>query len=574
MKKVSSQLIVACGLVVLLSIISQAVYTNSQNKLPLKDQEQSTVQARFFDSTTGYAIQPQNIVTSTELQQNRLQADENGSLSLRLTRGSNNLTVSDEGYQTLSTDIQVEPNPIQIEIMLDPLETPPELQEKFIASLLRSEAGTVIGYVVDENSGQPLADVTVSSSNGADKAVTNERGFFVLQIPVQNYNFEEPAAVEDILFEKPGYRAEERKHVEIFPNNAATFRIRLLPGEGRNVSTERRSRSRDALAFDQQLDKNKTSNLDEITSSDNSWDGESSQREPLSTIYQSSSAPLPATIRVGTNCDCRTCTKVEVMSLETYCKRVLPAEWRPTWNLNSLKAGAVAIRGYSVSFINNPISPTYDICSSTCCQAYTPTTYLATDKAVDQTRDVVLLDTNNRVVRSEYSAENNNTGNGDCKTAMNIDDSVCCGAPRNGHGRGMCQSGSERWAAGTKYGGGQNPFGTKDWVWILNHYYPNYNISTPPVITDITPLSYPFAGRQFRIRIRGGYFTPSNVRVVVVGPGCPNFGSCVVPNSVLTGVTNSQIERAPLTLARGSFAVYTQNGSAGQRSNAALLIIR
>src|SRR5207253_1519305 len=48
---------------------------------------------------------------------------------------------------------------------------------------------------------------------------------------------------------------------------------------------------------------------------------------------------VPQTIRVGTNCACRSCSTVVVMSLDSYCKRSLPAEWYPSWHSDSLKAG-------------------------------------------------------------------------------------------------------------------------------------------------------------------------------------------------------------------------------------------
>jgi hypothetical protein len=59
-------------------------------------------------------------------------------------------------------------------------------------------------------------------------------------------------------------------------------------------------------------------------------------------------------------------------------------------------------------------------------------------------------------VFAEYSAENGNP------TATGISDSVCAGYTRQGHGRGTCQWGSQRWAsqAGRSH------------TWILEHYYP------------------------------------------------------------------------------------------------------
>src|SRR5205085_726091 len=190
------------------------------------------------------------------------------------------------------------------------------------------------------------------------------------------------------------------------------------------------------------------------------------------------------------------------MSLDSYCKRSLPAEWNRQWDTNSLKAGAVAIRSYAAWFVRHPISSRYDICDTNACQSFGNTTSPSTDSAVDQTTGMVIIDGDN-IVQSEYSRENNNSGCGDCFTGTTrtvcISDNVCCGDndPQS-HGRGMCQRGSQRWATGTKFNrSGPVPSGNelKDWIWILNHYYPAYrilgvpsdfSISTSPIVQPIT----------------------------------------------------------------------------------------
>lgn len=179
---------------------------------------------------------------------------------------------------------------------------------------------------------------------------------------------------------------------------------------------------------------------------------------------------LPASIRVGQTCSCSTCNTVITMSLETYVKHVLPSEWIASWNAESLKAGAIAIRSYGASYCYRPISVSYDICDNTCCQVYGSTTNAATDSAVNATAGICEVDSSGNIARTEYSAENNNSGScGDCFIINNpatpcLSDSVCCGTTLNGHGRGMCQWGTQRWA--TNQG--------KTYDWICDHYYSNY----------------------------------------------------------------------------------------------------
>jgi len=90
-----------------------------------------------------------------------------------------------------------------------------------------------------------------------------------------------------------------------------------------------------------------------------------------------------------------------------------------------------------------------------------------------------------------------------------------------------------------------------------------------PQLNNITVLTKPVSGRQFIVEIDGGGFDPNSVRAVSIGPGCPNFGSCVVPNDALKqfgSVTYAQIERVPLTLGPGDFLIFVQNGPTGPHS--------
>lgn len=193
------------------------------------------------------------------------------------------------------------------------------------------------------------------------------------------------------------------------------------------------------------------------------------------TVSQSNAAQAaPTSIRVGRTCSCATCSTVVTVSMETYVKRVLPQEWISSWNAESLKAGAVAIRTYGAWHVYNPISSSYDICDTTCCQKYGTTQYTSTDNAVNATAGLYLVNSSNNIQRAEYSAENNDStgadGCGNCyisnkpSDGICLSDNVCCGTTKNGHGRGMCQWGSQRWAAnrGMSY------------TWILSHYYDAY----------------------------------------------------------------------------------------------------
>lgn len=92
----------------------------------------------------------------------------------------------------------------------------------------------------------------------------------------------------------------------------------------------------------------------------------------------------------------------------------------------------------------------------------------------------------------------------------------------------------------------------------------------PPKINKITILTPSIVAHQFYVRIDGSGFDPNAVRVVLVGPGCPSFGKCAVPGDAIKqygGVSYTQLERVPLTLAPGEFQLFTQNGTISQPSS-------
>jgi hypothetical protein len=87
-------------------------------------------------------------------------------------------------------------------------------------------------------------------------------------------------------------------------------------------------------------------------------------------------------------------------------------------------------------------------------------------------------------VKAEFAAENNNAGCGDGMSGRAtaespcITDPLCAGERKNGHGRGMCQNGSQRWAIGKNANGRNATQGRQNFEWILKHYYPAYDLVT------------------------------------------------------------------------------------------------
>jgi hypothetical protein len=228
-------------------------------------------------------------------------------------------------------------------------------------------------------------------------------------------------------------------------------------------------------------------------------------------IFAQNTSPTNATVRLPTNIRVlMTNGTVVVVPMESYTAVSLAREWFSTWanydgGSNSLKAGSVAVRSYAASYVNNPQTATYDICATTACQVYNGSPTANSTSAAEQTLGLVLLTDIGSISRTEYSAENNSLGFscGDGFTQPSdgpcIFDPVCTGETRFGHGRGMCQWGSAKWATGLKIAknggtnypdnantGMTNGYPKQDWSWIVGHYYPNLRLvlAKPLVVGD------------------------------------------------------------------------------------------
>jgi hypothetical protein len=144
--------------------------------------------------------------------------------------------------------------------------------------------------------------------------------------------------------------------------------------------------------------------------------------------------------------------RLDIIDFRDYVKSVLPQEWPNAWHVNSLRAGAMAVKMYAWWKINLGMRTNYgvkfDVWGDTCDQYYNPNRrYASTDAAVDATWNYLML-LNGQVSRIHYTAS----------------DAVCQNA---GLSPCMSQNGSRDMAeAGST------------WQQILAHYYPGFTVTT------------------------------------------------------------------------------------------------
>jgi len=470
----------------------------------LNGQETGALSLRFFDSQTGLAVHPHEVEVFDALSQNLTQRwvdheiPVGRSLDIPLPVGRDfRVYINADRYQFLSTRVRLAAGEtVLYEVHLDPFYPAPELDDAFIQSLHRATATLVTGFVSDEN-GRPLPGVCIFTPHGQAEARTNANGYFLFYLPV------DPAApggvsYRTLLFEKAGYITQQRQQVPVWPWGDWSYALHLQPGTG--AQTYRESDYHDT-EFSPQYDQRERQRWQRLQ-------GNTGGGVPGG----SRSNCIPASIRVGRSssgglCCTGSCPTSQVYSIQNYVKHVLPHEWLVSWNslpnmIEGYKAASVAIRSYGIWYVNHPASSYYDICSNACCQVCGTTTNSTTNTAVNQTDGWVVKD-GSQVARSEYSSENNNKAGTHCSTGWTsggycndgqfgrsntgtpcYSDPPGTGYIMFGHGRGMSQFGTARWASGRQlgswcqgnpYNGPAHGYGTKNWQQIVNHYYPYFS---------------------------------------------------------------------------------------------------
>ncbi len=322
------------------------------------------------------------------------------------------------------------------------------------------EKRVIKGYVSDIN-GTMLKNVKVILKGKGISTVTDSNGIFVFKLPRKNVKVSHENIPKDtVLLMLPGYKTLVKEILDI-PENLV-LKLMMKKGKGQIFQGEFKSPGSGECG-EQVL-----------------FQGPGRRKEKDGS--RSVILDPPAVIRVGTDCIGTDCSGISIMNLETYVSTGLDDEWIASWPVHSLRAGALAYRSYGSWYVNHPIDTNYDICSNTCCQVWDGSdVYQSAYEAAYSTAGI-LLERYGSYARSEYSAENNNCGCGDGYAGDGIywpcvSDTICSGHSCYGHGRGMCQWGSSRWAT-LGY----------TWKWIIEHYYNpgDINIASPMMILSAT----------------------------------------------------------------------------------------
>ena len=385
------------------------------------------------------------------------QTDSAGRGRFSVETGRFDLGISASGYDGLRTHFEFDQRGLDVNAWLDPIEPTVEMRPDVIASKIVAGKILLRGHLYDET-GQAVKNARVYLEDGNAEAVSDEHGYFSMSAPV-------PPA--DPVGDMP---AASNLAVEV-GGKVVYRRTNILLAEGAThliIDIDRQA----GITVKDDTHKLKLS-LNELknTQYERPETESAAERARAVSALRPASVAVPSSIRVGSSCPSKlTCTVFNVYTLDTYTRLGLDDEWISSWNTNSLKAGAIAFRSYGVYHVYHPLTANYDICNTTSCQVMDPTdSATSVDTATAQTTGSIVVDsTGANPFFAEYAAENNAnlcpdgmTGNNGSWPCMN--DLVDAGQTFNGHGRGMCQWGTQRWSVNQG----------KDFVWIVDHYYNN-----------------------------------------------------------------------------------------------------
>ncbi|QQP96567.1 SpoIID/LytB domain-containing protein [Lysobacter enzymogenes] len=398
-----------------------------------------------------------------------------------LAPGEYRVTVSAPGYLPVVTTVHSD-NALGLPttVWLSPKRESEALDLLALKAAECSDCSVLSGHVYDQRTGQPLAGARVRSGLG-ERAVADADGYFELRGKFVNdaSRQDAPPPTTSLEIEAPGYRAQRLEGLSLV-NDSSHFVVDLQRGSGRSVEKRVHAQAEDNAAALREREA-----LMRQLDADNAGQAMRAGQTLAAAQVSATAVSVPSSIRVGTSCSGRSCSGVSVYSLEDYVAKGLDEEWIPSWHAQSLAAGAVAYRTYGAYFVAHPISSRYDICNTTSCQVFNADSVSATVAAANATRGVILSRDGKSAAFSEYSSENNawddpsdglscsnndlSCGNGNNGSPRNnwpcLSDSVGKGKGCFGHGRGMSQWGTQRWAANNG----------RDWKWITDHYFNNNN---------------------------------------------------------------------------------------------------
>ncbi|KXK47714.1 MAG: hypothetical protein UZ05_CHB002002192, partial [Chlorobi bacterium OLB5] len=261
----------------------------------------SRIVLNFFSSETGYRLQPENIQlqnTHNSTQSVNFTLNHENSYSASIPEGSYQLIAFKQGYSFVQTNLNINSGEAEYDIYMDPFTRNEKLNPSRITSLLKPDKAYLLGYIVDDFTGLPVINAELKDAAGNTIGRSNSEGFFETYVSALC----ETRTFADLNFSAAGYKTKQFSNFELTPNTDFIFTVRLKQGSGYDYNIQQAGET-------------------------------CSECRQVSIINDAAVTGfvIPLNIKVGRNCTGTNCTTVEIYTLQTYCKYVLPAEIYSCW---------------------------------------------------------------------------------------------------------------------------------------------------------------------------------------------------------------------------------------------------
>ncbi len=219
----------ACLLGVVGLMVGLPASALAHKKVPLK---KVLLQLRFHDSVTGRALVAEvGLIHLTTQKSYGLTSKRDGRAKIVLPEGDYELIATSEGYHSMGLIISVKAPMPPYHFFMEPVEPPLESRTEFLKRLSKAGQMVVLGWLMDEVSGQPIVGARIRVLKTGTRAVSDKRGFFMVQFPVEPFK----SGYATILIKRAGYRTLQLDRVLVWSGGVVHHRLTMQPGSGRDV---------------------------------------------------------------------------------------------------------------------------------------------------------------------------------------------------------------------------------------------------------------------------------------------------------------------------------------------------
>lgn len=253
------RLIQSTIVILLLLVLTQAFQSNPAiNDKHLKAPAGTgTISLLVRDTKTGYAVPA--TVSYGPIQGDwsmpfSQRADTTGRIRLTLSAGTYLFEACAPGYDSMRTYFRITAGTdLPTGFQMDPTVSPEEMRPEVLDAQVRPGHAMTFGYVVDAETGKPLANVRVRWETTQVDTRTNLRGYYALFAPVPSADPNALPPTDTLVAELPGYRRFvyhrfplwegqwSRTNMELERGDGTTeqrFTARWMPDDGDNVQAQ------------------------------------------------------------------------------------------------------------------------------------------------------------------------------------------------------------------------------------------------------------------------------------------------------------------------------------------------